>query len=357
MIKIVSFLIVVFIGFFVFENFTNSRILSPLSEVSDSKQEAVDKKIFEEHKHETRADKISWAEGKAEAYSSVVSSGYIVVDEKGNPVFALNPDKKLPPASLAKLVTAMVAIDLSGKDDLFEVRQSEVDLEPTIIMVDEGEQFTRDELLQASLLTSANDAAEVLARGVAEKLGGSREVFMMLMNEKVKNIGLVSTHFTNPTGYDDENQYSTARELAKIARYALENYPEIALLVATPSLTLTETVFRKYYELPNWNGLLGIYPGVDGIKIGYTEEAGYVTIVRSKRENHEFTAVLLGVPDRRARDFWAADLLNAAFSSVGIKPVRVTLQALKNKEAVWGEQLLTAQEKTNVWNGQNIGGN
>lgn len=315
----------------------------------DVRQREINKKIFEANKHKLSTVPYSWAKGEALPEPKTLDGAYVVVNKGGEVVYDLNPDERRSPASLTKLVVAMVAIDLASSEDMFEVKKEEVRMEPTIIMVDEGERFTRDELLAAMLLTSANDAAAVLARGIAERMGGSRDLFIDFMNEKVKNFGLVNTHFKNPTGYDEQGQYSTARDLAKIAYYALEHYPLIKKLVKTKAITLQQTKTHKYYELPNWNGLLGVYPGVDGVKIGYTEKAGYVTIVTSSRGNARFMVVLLDAPDRRARDFWAAQLLNAAFANVNLKPFHLTLWQLKKREVEWTKQLERAKEKTNAW--------
>lgn len=308
-----------------------------------------EERIFQSIKHKVSTANYSWAEGQASPEPTVLVGSYIVIDKNGKVVYARNADKKHKPASLTKLMTAMVALDLANLNDVFEVQETEVNMEPTILMVEKGERFTLKELLEASLLTSANDAAELIAQGIGERLGGSRQLFVKLMNQKAKNLGLINTHFQNPTGYDEENQFSTSRDLSKLAYYALVNYPVIAELVATPALTLQENERHKYYELPNWNTLLGVYPGVDGVKIGYTEKAGYVTIVRSRRKGEEFMVVLLGAPDRRARDLWSVRLLNAAFAQKGIEPFLVTKSLLKTKEAEWAKQLKRAKMRTQPW--------
>lgn len=351
--------VLIFIGGLFLKGDSKIGFVNPLSHKEDSvlKQKIIDKKIFEENKERIKGSEVSWANGQAGSHDIVVSSGYVVVNKDGKPVFALNPDKKLPPASLTKLVTVMVASDLVEEGDLYEVGKESVGMEPTIIMVDEGERFSLDELLEASLMTSANDTADVLARGVAKKLGrslggGSLEVFVMLMNEKVKLFGLENTHFRNPTGYDEDGQYSSPRDLAKITYFALENYPKIKEIVGTREMTIQESDLHKYYELPNWNGLLGVYPGVDGVKIGYTEDAGYVTIVSSEQRGERFMVVLLGAPDRWARDNWAHQLLNSAFGGKGIRRYKVTRQMIKiERETEWNEQLKRAKEKTRPWRG------
>lgn len=324
------------------------RLISPLGKEEEQSflQKLVDNKVFEENKEKVRAPVVDWARGEGKPDPLVTAPAYIVVNKDGDVVYSMNADTKRPPASLTKLMTAMVVLDFIGDlGEKFEVQKQSVNLEPTILMVDAGEKLPVRQLLEAALITSANDGADVLARGLAKKLGGSREVFVKLMNQKAQNMNLTNTRFKNPTGYDDEAQFSTARDLAKMTYYALHNYPEIKRIAALRSSSIPKTEEHKPYELPNWNALLGVYPGVDGVKIGNTQKAKHVTIVTSARGDERFWVVLLGAPDRRARDLWTAQLLNTAFSDFGIKPFRVTQEMLRARSREWGDQLRKAQEE------------
>lgn len=312
-------------------------------------QQLLDKKVFDANRDKVKTKAFLWVQGNGEIHPKVAAHSYIVVDKDGEVVYSKDADTPRAIASLTKLMTAMVVLDLASLDESFEVQKESVGLEPTTLMVDAGEKIPVADLLEAMLITSANDAADVAARGIAKKLGGSPEVFVMLMNEKAKNMGLSKTSFANPTGYDDPKQVSSVRELAQIARYALTHYSDIARIVKIQEATIEETPQHKYYELPNWNSLLGVYPGVDGVKIGFTDEAGYVMITTAERGSESFTVVLLGAPDRRARDLGSVDLLNSAFSQKGIKPFRVGVWMLQNREAEWGRQLMKAKEKTRPW--------
>lgn len=321
------------------------RLISPLGREEEQSflQRLVDNKIFEENKEKVRATTVDWARGDGKPYPLVVAPAYLVVGKNGDVVYSMNPDTRRAPASLTKLMTAMVVLDITSPDEIFEVPKEAVGVEPTALLLDEGEKLFVKELLEGAIITSANDAAETLARNVAKRLGGSREVFIKLMNEKARSIGLRDTQFKNPTGYDAEGQYSTARELAKIAYWAAEHYPLIKEMVATRSSSISGTKDHKPYELPNWNALLGVYPGVDGVKIGNTDEARHVTIVTSTRGKERFMAVLLGAPDRKARDMWTAELLDSAFSMVGVKPARVTWAMVKTRTREWSKQLTRAK--------------
>lgn len=361
MLKVVfTSLLIVAVVFFLSRWITPpNELVSPVSEESKQGlqprseqnflQNLVDKNVFDENKEKVKTEAFSWAEGDGEIHQIVAAPSYIVVDKDGKVVYSKDADTQRATASLTKLMTAMVVLDLASLDESFEVQKESVGLEPTTLMVDAGEKIPVADLLEAMLITSANDAADVAARGIAKKLGGSPEVFVMLMNEKARSMGLSKTSFANPTGYDDPKQVSSVRELAQIAHYATTYYPDIARIVKIREATIEETPEHKYYELPNWNSLLGVYPGVNGVKIGFTDEAGYVMITTAERGSESFTVVLLGAPDRRARDLSSVDLLNSAFSQKGIKPFRVGVWMLQNREAEWGRQLMKAKEKTRPW--------
>ncbi|MBI2007514.1 MAG: D-alanyl-D-alanine carboxypeptidase [Candidatus Blackburnbacteria bacterium] len=324
---------------------TPQRLITPLSNEEEQSflQKLVDSKIFEENKERVRAAPVDWAKGEGKPHPLMAAPAYLAVDKNGDVVYSANPDVRRSPASLTKLMTAMVVLDIVSPDEVFEVPKEAVGVEPTALLLEQGEKLLVRELLEAALITSANDAAETLARGAAKKLGGSKDVFIRLMNEKAKSMGLRDTRFKNPTGYDEDGQFSTARDLAKIAYWAAGNYPIIKEIIMTHSASISGTKDHKPYELPNWNALLGIYPGVDGVKIGNTEKAGHVTIVTSKRGQERFMVVLLGAPDRKARDLWAAELLDSAFVNVGVRPARVTWTMVKTRYRQWSEQLSRAQ--------------
>lgn len=338
-------LLIVSLVFFVSSLTSSDTILSPSASQKEKVRQTTDDLVFGENKAKVVAKTVDWAKGNGRLHDAVDTTSYLVVDKSGNVIFAKSPDSKRSPASLVKLMTAMVVLDFVSLSEVIVVPKEAIGLEPTILEAEAGESFTVQELLQAMLITSANDAAETLAHGVAKKLGGSRDVFIRLMNQKAKSLGLSETRFANPTGFDEKGQYSTARDLAKTAYWATFYYPAISEIVKTESASLPKAENHKKYELPNWNSLLGIYPGVNGVKIGFTDEAGHVTIVRAEREGQGFTVVLLGAPDRRAKDLWAAQLLNSAFEEVGVKAHRVTRDMLLAKSNEWSQQLTVAKDE------------
>jgi D-alanyl-D-alanine carboxypeptidase len=243
-------------------------------------------------------------------------------------------DKAVPIASLTKIMSAIVTLDLAKADEEYSISNRAASVQPTKIGVIPGERMRVDELLTALLVTSANDAAEVLREGIDVKY--QSPVFVRAMNEKAKFLGLTHTHFDNPQGFDSQDNYSTARDLTVLSHYALSQYPLIAEIVKKDYAYLPSTSHHKQFDLYNWNGLLGVYPGVSGIKIGNTDAAGKTTIVVANRNNKQILVVLLGAPDLLKRDMWAAQLLDVGYQiASGSTPINITSQQLQQKYASW----------------------
>ena len=278
---------------------------------------------------------------RRELIPSVKASGeyekakaYIVADlDTGEILASKNPDSRLPIASLTKVMTAVVALDLASPEDEFVVSQRAKNIIPTKIGVVPGEKMLLSQLLWAALLTSANDAVQVIKEGVEGKY--DQPVFTRAMNQKAEFLGLRNTNFENPQGFDERNHFSSARDLAILSKYAIENYPLIAKIVKDDYEFLPENDKHKQFDLYNWNGLLGVYPGAYGVKIGYTDDAGRTTIVTAQRNGKRVVAVLLGAPGTISRDLWAGQLLDLGFSNYDISPANITTPMLKQKYSTW----------------------
>ncbi len=263
------------------------------------------------------------------------SNGFISVDlDDGTILLEKNPDQRFPIASLTKVMTAIVALDLASPNDQMTVSRQATLIEPSKLNLRTGEKYSLEQLLNGLLITSANDCAEVIKGNIDQIYG--EEVFVKAMNEKAKIIGLKNTHFTNPQGFDDQDHFSSASDLATLSAYALNNYPLIAQIVSKQSEDMSPpTGFDKRLYLNNWNGLLGLYPGTYGVKIGNTQDAGKTTIVASKRGSKNVLAVFLGAQDLYGRDLGAATLLDDSFSKFGLTPVSITRAQLKEKYQGW----------------------
>lgn len=252
----------------------------------------------------------------------------------GEILLSKNSSEKLPIASLTKIMTAVVALDLAPLPQKFVVSQKASRQVPTKVMLKRGEVYTLEHLLKSLLLSSANDSAQVIKEGVDDMYGG--EIFIRAMNAKAKSLGLQNTRFANPQGFDDPESYSSVEDLMVLSQYALTNYPFIAQVVAKEYEDLNLTWGENRFFLNNWNGLIGVYTGVKGVKIGNTENAGKTTVVVAEREGKTLLAVILGAPGTLERDLWAAELLDLGFDKVArLKPVAVTEEQLLAKYSSW----------------------
>lgn len=222
----------------------------------------------------------------------ISSRSAIVIDaQTGFVLFEKNPNLRHLPASTTKLMTALVVLE--NCDPQTEVTVGEIQKEGTKMGLLEGDIVKVEALLQGLLISSANDAAYALASACAPA-GGK---FIQAMNEKAKDLGMTNTHFQNPAGLDDPNQYSTAADLAKLAKVAVGS-PSIAKIVTTKSTVVTDVAGKKTYFLENVNKLLGVVNGVEGIKTGKTEGSLEILISKTTREDHSIIVVVLGSRDR-----------------------------------------------------------
>lgn len=269
------------------------------------------------------------------AYGYDNASAYALVNlDTGEVIESKNGDEKISIASLTKVMTVIVALDLADPEEEFTVSKRASAQIPTKIGVVAGQRMKLSELISASMLTSANDAVEVIREGIDHKYGGS--VFIDAMNRKAQILGLSHTHFSNPQGFDNVNHYSTPFDLAVLTGYALENYPLLAEIAKRDYEFLSANASHKQFDLYNWNGLIGVYPSTTGLKIGNTEDAGKTTIVVSQRGGTRLGAVLLGAPGILERDLWVAELLDTGYEKTrNMKRVAITEEDLQAKYATW----------------------
>jgi len=220
------------------------------------------------------------------------------------------------PASLTKIFTAMVAVDLIGMNTTVTVPASisQLPADSTFMGLTAGERLTVRELLDGVFLNSGNDAAETLASAVT-----SRSSFIAAMNTKAARLGLRGTHFENPSGLDAAGHYSSAYDLALAAVYLESHYPALVAIAATPALTIPATATHKAFALANINKLLRSYPGAYGLKTGWTEAALGCLITTSSRGGHRLLAVMLGAPNGTAYAEMPK-VLDYGFELLGVLP-------------------------------------
>jgi D-alanyl-D-alanine carboxypeptidase (penicillin-binding protein 5/6) len=231
----------------------------------------------------------------------------------GRTQWSAHADQPLPPASLTKVMTALLVLEAGRPDAAVVVGARAAGATGTRLGLRAGERMRASALLAAMLIRSANDACLALAEWVA----GSEAAFVARMNERAALLGLAGTRFANACGHDAREHASTAHDLARLAEAALA-LPEFARIVATES-AVVRTEGGRTWRLASTNALLGRVPGVRGVKSGYTRRAGTCVIVAAEREGRRVLVVLLGATDR----WWdAAAIVERAFDAARVAPRR-----------------------------------
>lgn len=219
-------------------------------------------------------------------------SALLMEADSGTVIFEKNAHTRLPMASTTKIMTALVALELAAPDTIISVDKRAVGIEGSSIYLCEGEELTLEELLYALMLESANDAAAAIAIGLC----GSEGAFVDAMNQKATSLGLSNTHFSNPHGLDAESHYTTAYELAIIAKEALRN-PLFKTIVSTRKTTISHQNADGVRLLVNHNKMLRQYEGCIGVKTGYTKKSGRCLVSAAEKDGVAMIAVTINSPD------------------------------------------------------------
>ena len=267
--------------------------------------------------------------------NAVSAEKAIVLDAgTGRVLFERNADQRSLIASTTKIMTALVVCEQCNVLDRVRIPKEAVGIEGSSMYLQEGEVLTVQELLYGLMLRSGNDAAVALAI----YCGGTVEGFAQLMNDEAARIGLDNTHFVNPHGLDAPEHYSTARDLALLAAYAMEN-PLFRQTVSTRNVTVGSRT------LQNHNKLLWQVEGADGVKTGYTKAAGRILVSSAQRGGRRLVAVTINAPDD-----WAdhAALLEDGFSGYTLRTIVKAGDCLGTVEIEGGQaaytQLLAAED-------------
>ncbi len=276
----------------------SDKLLSPLSLASNTTGGILSAQVFTESSN-------IWQPPEAVVLNSplpppqISARSALVVDLTTNQtLYAKDIRSRQPVASLVKIMTAIIALERKNLKDVFAVSERAAAIGEDSMGVSAGEKYTLEQLLYGLLLPSGNDAAEVIAENVA----GSTEAFVQLMNEKAKVLGANDTKFINPSGLQEDGweQYSTVYDLAIISRYAWKNFPVFRRIVGTRFYEIPYSPDHKYLYLENQTNLLTTYPGVKGIKPGYTPEAGLCLVTLAENGGYQILAIIIGSNDRRS---------------------------------------------------------
>ena len=206
----------------------------------------------------------------------------------GRVLYEYDAGKRMSPASLTKIMSALVILERGQLDDLVTISPNAARAHKTHLRVKAGQVFRLEDLLKAMLIMSANDAC----LAAVEHVGGDEAQFVTLMNDKAAALGLADTHFSNGCGFDNPDHYSTAEDLATLSVIALDQ-PIFRQLVREERAIITPISGHRAYVLHNTNRLLGRIPGVEGIKTGFTSKAGRCLIAKVSQNGSDLLLVIL----------------------------------------------------------------
>lgn len=261
--------------------------------------------------------------------ASNAKSAIIIEPTTGKVIFEKNSNERLEPASMTKIMTLLLtfeAID-NGKislDDTVTISKRAADMGGSQMFLEAGSNIRLEEIIKGVSIASANDGAIALA----EYIGGSVENFVDMMNKKAEDLGLSNTHFINPHGLHTDNHYSSAYDMAIMASNLI-NHEKI--------LNYT-SIYEDYFNKPdgsrtwlvNTNKLVRFFKGVDGLKTGYTKEAGYCLTATAKKNNVRYITVVMGEPSSDIRSSETTNMLNYAFNSFKLNTILDKNQELGN---------------------------
>ena len=271
-----------------------------------------------------KADNLTLAPNSKSAIMLEVSTGEIL--------FEKNSHERLHPASMTKMMSLLLIMESIEKniiklDDMVTVSSNASGMGGSQILLETNEQMSVDDLIKGVTIASGNDAVVALA----ERIAGTEEEFVNMMNNKVKELGLNDTNFKNSHGLDAANHYSSAYDMSIIAK-ELVKHEKILEYSRIYEMYLRENTDRKIW-LVNTNKLVRFYNGVDGLKTGYTKEAGYCLTATAKKNDMRIIAVVMGEPDSSTRNSEVTGMLDYAFSQYEI-------EKLLSKESIIGETLV-----------------
>ncbi len=280
-------------------------------------------------------------------------SSILMEYSSGNILYENNSDEELSPASMTKVMTMLLIMEALEDEkiklsDMVVVSPNAARMGGSQVFLEAGSSMSVEELLKAIAIASANDASVALA----EHISGSTTAFVAKMNEKCRAIGCTNTNFMNVHGLDESSHYSSAKDMAKISRELLKHKDVLKYT----------TIYEEYLNKPdgtstwmvNTNKLIRYYSGVDGLKTGFTSDAGYCLSASAERNNMRLISVVMKAPTTKARTDDTVELLNYGFGNYKIKIILDTKADLGKLEVIGGKEktvnLKLTKDATNLEN-------
>ena len=264
-------------------------------------------------------------------------SAILIEASSGKILYEKNAHERMAPASMTKMMSMLLVMEKIDRgelkwSDIVTVSENASGMGGSQILLETGEQMSVEDLFKGVAVASGNDAVVALA----EHIAGTEENFVKMMNDKVKELGLKDTSFKNPHGLDTANHYSSAHDMAMIA-LELSKHPDVFKYTSIYEDYLRKDTDRKIW-LVNTNKLVRFYDGVDGMKTGYTEGAGYCLTATAKKNGMRLIAVAMGETDSKTRNSEVTNMLNYGFSTYYTENVITTKTNIGKIEVDKGKQ-------------------
>lgn len=265
-------------------------------------------------------------------------SAIIIEASTGKVLFEKNADEKLVPASMTKMMSMLLIMENIESGVLkwnqkITVSENASSMGGSQILLETGEKMTVKDLFKGVAIASGNDAVVALGEAIA----GSEEGFVDMMNKRAKELNLKNTNFKTPHGLDAANHYSSARDMSLIAK-ELVKHEKVLEFTSVYEDYLRENTDKKIW-LVNTNKLVRFYDGVDGLKTGYTKDAGYCLTATAKKDGMRIIAVVMGEPDSKTRNKEVSEMLDYSFAQYKVEDL------LKNKESLGKYEITKAKQK------------
>lgn len=282
-------------------------------------------------------------------------SGILIEASTGEIIYEKNKDERLAPASMTKMMSLILIMEaIENKtinlNQIITVSENAANMGGSQIYLEKNEKMSVDDLLKGICMASANDAVVALS----ETIYGSEEEFVKEMNKRAKQLGLKNTHFMNATGLDVDNHYSSAYDMALIAR-ELVKHKKVLDYSSKYEDYLRENTNKKFW-LVNTNKLIKTYDGMDGLKTGYTENAGYCLTATAKRNNMRLISVVMNESDSKVRNSETSEILDYGFNLYKVNNIVKQNEVVKkyiDNKSIKQENDVIVKENINILNKKN----